>query len=313
MTRAAPDRAPLGDGSDRNEVGGPEGTRTPDLRFRKALLYPAELPGRDGGGHSAKGRRVRRLLIVVGRGLAAVAAAALAACGDGSGIDRLAAGERGRVAQVRSGDVVVLRSGLVVRLAGLDMPQRDEPGATAALDDLRRLTLGQDIELYYGGARRDAHGRALAQARLVNGRRWVQCVLLRDGVARVRTYVDNRALTRPMLTCEAKARAARRGLWLSAYRVLLPSEIDDRASGFQIVEGRVARATTGGGGVYLDFDGAGGGFAVQIARRATSDFERTGLAPQNLAGRLVRVRGVIGGDGLMRVDHPEQVELLRDR
>ena len=25
--------------------GGPEGTRTPDLRFRKALLYPAELPG----------------------------------------------------------------------------------------------------------------------------------------------------------------------------------------------------------------------------------------------------------------------------
>ena len=26
--------------------GGPEGTRTPDLGFRKALLYPAELPGR---------------------------------------------------------------------------------------------------------------------------------------------------------------------------------------------------------------------------------------------------------------------------
>ena len=26
--------------------GGPEGTRTPDLRFRKPLLYPAELPGR---------------------------------------------------------------------------------------------------------------------------------------------------------------------------------------------------------------------------------------------------------------------------
>ncbi len=26
--------------------GGPEGIRTPDLRFRKPLLYPAELPGR---------------------------------------------------------------------------------------------------------------------------------------------------------------------------------------------------------------------------------------------------------------------------
>ena len=26
-------------------VGVPEGIRTPDLRFRKPLLYPAELPG----------------------------------------------------------------------------------------------------------------------------------------------------------------------------------------------------------------------------------------------------------------------------
>ena len=32
--------------SRRQRPGGPEGTRTPDLRFRKALLYPAELPGR---------------------------------------------------------------------------------------------------------------------------------------------------------------------------------------------------------------------------------------------------------------------------
>jgi hypothetical protein len=31
---------------DPQQHGGPEGTRTPDLRFRKALLYPAELPGR---------------------------------------------------------------------------------------------------------------------------------------------------------------------------------------------------------------------------------------------------------------------------
>lgn len=34
-------------GNDRH-TGGPEGTRTPDLRFRKPLLYPAELPGRRG-------------------------------------------------------------------------------------------------------------------------------------------------------------------------------------------------------------------------------------------------------------------------
>lgn len=39
------EKSPPGDRSPRLR-GGPEGTRTPDLGFRKALLYPAELPGR---------------------------------------------------------------------------------------------------------------------------------------------------------------------------------------------------------------------------------------------------------------------------
>src|SRR5438874_1080264 len=40
-------------------AGGPGGTRTPDLGFRKALLYPAELPGRACkiSGSPALGRR----------------------------------------------------------------------------------------------------------------------------------------------------------------------------------------------------------------------------------------------------------------
>ena len=246
--------------------------------------------------------------------LAAAGLWALAGCGDGAGLDRLAAGERGRVAEVRSGDVIVLQSGQVVRLAGLEAPRRDEPGAGAASEDLRRLVDGREVELYYGGARKDAYGRTLAQARLADGRRWVQCALLRDGVARVRTFADNRALARPMQACEADARQHRRGLWASpANQVRLPGEIDDRAEGFQIVEGRVTRATGAPGGDYLDFSGARAGFAVQIASRAARDLSRAGLAPASLAGRLIRVRGVIGGDGLMRVDHPEQIELLNAR
>src|SRR6185437_3072227 len=43
---APPRTAPLQLGwSTPCEDGGPGGTRTPDLSFRKALLYPAELPG----------------------------------------------------------------------------------------------------------------------------------------------------------------------------------------------------------------------------------------------------------------------------
>jgi len=237
---------------------------------------------------------------------------ALAGCGDGAGLDRLAAGERGRVAEVRSGEVVVLRSGMVVRLAGLETPRLDEPGGEAALSDLRRLADGREVELFYGGARKDPFGRTLAQVRLTDGRRWVQCALLHDGVARVRTFADNRAMARPMLACEAQARRQGRGLW-AANAVRLPGEIDDRASGFQIVEGRVSRATPSAGGVYLDFADGRGGFAVQVAGRAAPDLRKAGLDPDSLAGRLIRVRGVIGDDGLMRVDHPEQIELLNAR
>ena len=75
----------------------------------------------------------------------------------------------------------------------------------------------------------------------------------------------------------------------------------------------MARTTWADGGFYLDFSDARGGFAVQIAGRAAPDLRKAGLDPQSLAGKLIRVRGVIVGDGLMRVDHPEQIELLRER
>ena len=56
----------------------------------------------------------------------------LAACGDSAGLERLSRGEEGRVVEVRSGDVLALDNGLVVRLAGLQAPRADEPGAEAA-------------------------------------------------------------------------------------------------------------------------------------------------------------------------------------
>lgn len=253
---------------------------------------------------------MRRLLIGLGRSGVLAGILMLAACGEGGGLDRLAAGERDRVAEVTSGETVVLKSGLVVRLAGVETPRWGEPGAREALDDLSRLALGKDVELYYGGARRDAYGRVLAQARLAGSRRWLECALLSDGVVLVRTYADNRALARPMLACEARARQARRGLWADPKRVRLPSEVDDRDTHFQIVEGRIARVDAAGSGVYLDLGGAAPGFAVQIVRRAVPDFDRAGLAPQSLVGKLVRLRGA-PSMGLMRLDHPEQVEVLQ--
>jgi micrococcal nuclease len=236
----------------------------------------------------------------------------LAACGDSAGLERLSRGEEGKVVEVRSGDVLALDNGLVVRLAGLEAPRFGDLGASAAQADLERLTQGHKVALYYGGARRDAFGRALAQVRLEDSRQWVQGVLLNDGVVRERTFADNRALSAPMLAAEAHARRARRGLWaISAYQVMLPREVTTRTDGFQIVEGRVRSAFRGRSGVELDLEGAHDGFTVEVSRAAAADLTAAGHPPESLIGKLVRVRGPVGRDGLMRLDHPEAIEPLK--
>jgi micrococcal nuclease len=244
----------------------------------------------------------------------AAAAAGLAGCGEGLALDRLAAGEHGRVVEVRSGDVVVLDSGLVVRLAGLQTPREGERGAEEAAAALARLVQGREVQLYYGGARRDPYGRALAQVRLTGGG-WVQGAMLRRGEALVRTFADNRAMARPMLDDEARARLARRGLWRAggAFQVRLPQEVEGAGAGFEIVEGPVRRVTDTGRGVYLDFTGREDGFAAEAPAAAVRDLSQAGLAPQALAARMVRVRGVVGWDGVMRLDHPEQIEVVDGR
>jgi hypothetical protein len=67
-----------------------------------------------------------------GLGAAVTLALLLAVCGDDAVLDRLAAGEYARVVAVRSGDDVILDSGLEVRLAGLDVERRGDPGSGAA-------------------------------------------------------------------------------------------------------------------------------------------------------------------------------------
>ena len=117
-----------------------------------------------------------------------------------------------------------------------------------------------------------------------------------------------------LLEAEAYARNRRVGLWkLAAYRVLLPGETF-RAEGFQIVEGRVRRLGQGAA-TRLEFGEAGAGFAAEIPAAALKDFKTAGKAPEQLRGRHLRVRGWLryGDRGpWMALDHPEQVELLKE-
>ncbi len=99
--------------------------------------------------------------------------------------------------------------------------------------------------------------------------------------------------------------------------MLVPRETEGRP-GFQVVEGKVLGVqASDGGGLALQFQrGSGDRFSAEVDAKALGDFRTAGKAPDTLAGKLVRLRGPIryGSDGpVMRLDHPEQVELLKAR
>lgn len=236
-----------------------------------------------------------------------VAMLVLGAC-DGSGVDQLAAGPKAAVAEARSGDSVLLDTGQVVRLAGIESPHGTDPYAAEARAALARLVNGQEVQLMYGGARQDAYGRILAHLKLTHGG-WVERALLKAGAARVHTYPDNRALARAMLDDEARARAAGKGLWaLSDYRVRLPDEAAAKPFGFQVVEGRVTAAGDG----HIDLERW---VEADAPKGADAMFNASGVAMADLPGKLVRIRGLLRpgrGEAVMRLDHPEQIEVLKE-
>jgi hypothetical protein len=174
---------------------------------------------------------------------------------------------------------------------------------------LAGLTEGRAVSMLHGGTRVDGFGRTVAHLRTSERRRWVQGALLDAGLARVRTAYDDRALAREMLEREARARSTRRGLWASnAWRVRLP---DEAPTGFALVEGRLAATPSAGFTPRLAFQR--GGLALELAPRTASDMTAAGLSPERLGGRLVRVRGTVRPGRIgptLRIDHPEQVELL---
>ena len=239
----------------------------------------------------------------------------------------LESGERERVVKVLDGDTVDLESGLRVRLAGIQAPELakpwlpqsvDEPFARKSRDALVALVENREVELRYGGARRDRHGRALAHMVRGDGL-WVQRAMIAAGMARVYSFADNRALVPELLAAERAARAARRGLWAHPwYRVRGAEALDRDANTFQIVEDRVLAAAVVRGRVYLNFGSDWRtDFTITVAPRDRRPFEEAWAAAgvdsvSALAGRRVRARGWIdlyNGPQIV-ADHPEQIELV---
>ena len=235
----------------------------------------------------------------------------------------LQTGETGRVVAVVDGDTLRLDSGIEVRLVGIQAPKlpldrpnfKQWPLADEAKAVLQRLALGRQVRLGYGGLRRDRYGRALAHLHAEDGL-WLQGQLLAEGMARVYSFRDNRALVAEMLAEEAVARANGRGIWGHPYyRVLAADEAGAHVDSFQLVEGLVLDAAVVGGRLYLNFGPDWKtDFTIGVDRRDLRLFERAGSDYLQWRGKRLRVRGWIDtwNGPYVRATHPEQIEVLAE-
>lgn len=233
----------------------------------------------------------------------------------------------GRVVDIVDGDTVVLENGTEIRLVGLQAPKLalgrrnfdDWPLAHDARAALADLVDGRFVEMHFGGRREDRHGRTLAHLVRRSDGLWIQREMLLQGMARVYTFPDNRAVVDDLLAAERAARDAGRGIWSNPYyRIRAPGHLADAVDSFQIVAGRVVDSARVRGRVYLNF-GADWreDFTVTVASRDRRLFEREGdrLGQErlpDLAGQRLRVRGWIKefNGPMIEVTHPEQIEWL---
>lgn len=130
--------------------------------------------------------------------------------------------EAQRVRQVFDGDTISVSNVGVVRLIGVDAPEKhgsyraSEPFGDAAADFLRALLLGKDVRLEYDGPRLDPYKRTLAYVVLADGR-LANLEIIRAGWAE--TYRRFTFVRKPdFLAAERDAKAARRGMWAKRRR-----------------------------------------------------------------------------------------------
>jgi len=151
-----------------------------------------------------------------------------------------------QVEAVFDGDTFRARGGEKVRLLGINTPEvahGHQPAQAYGEQARRRLTaliFNQSVQLRLDREKRDKYGRTLAQVYLRDGR-WVNEILLQEGLAHVYTFAPNFYWADRLLKAESDARNDMRGLWKSKrWRVLDASDIDNRHIGqFHLVRGYV--------------------------------------------------------------------------
>jgi endonuclease YncB( thermonuclease family) len=279
------------------------------FRFRNVLIFSAIMV-------ASMGAQPRLL-----RAEEPVTLAELRACG-------LTAGPVMKARGVVDGDTLTLEDGRQVRLVGLQAPKlplgrrgfEPWPMASTAKDVLEKLVKGRSLRLMYGGNREDRHGRILAHLLVLEGPLqgtkgvWVEQAMLKQGLARVYSFRDNRACISELLTFERAARASQIGIWGHAYYDVREVEkLEDLIDTFQVFQGIVLNAERRSEGVYLNFgEDWRSDATIFIAKKNLRRFEKSDLDLLSLENKRVRARGWLDlrNGPMVDLTHPEQIEIV---
>jgi micrococcal nuclease len=127
-----------------------------------------------------------------------------------------------RVRQVIDGDTITVSGIGVVRLLGVDAPEKtggyreSEPYGDAATTFMRQLVDGKIVRLEYDGARKDQYNRTLAYVLLEDGT-CANEAIIRAGFAEV--YRRFEYVRKPRFQeAQREAQAAKRGIWATRKR-----------------------------------------------------------------------------------------------
>jgi endonuclease YncB( thermonuclease family) len=229
-----------------------------------------------------------------------------------------------RVAAIPDGETLVLEDGRVLRLAGIDVPKRplgqpqDAAGSIAeqAHMALAEIAIGTTVS-FLDRDLRDRHGRLPTAVFQADGR-LLQGILISRGLARVRIAGEAPPCVTEMLAGEAIARNGGLGLWARPEYGIRDAKAPsfDREKGlYEVVEGRINSVGHGSRMIFLNFGGNWQrDLSVLIAPDVATRLDETGRPPDKMAGRRIRVRGVveIGRGPFIRISDPAQIELLGD-
>ncbi len=234
-------------------------------------------------------------------------------------------GETSHVIEVIDGDTIVLdpaiRGASEVRLVGIQAPKlplgrkgfEPWPLSDESKAALTALVLGKDVTLFYGGRKKDRHGRLLAHLRTSDGE-WVQGRMLHAGMARVYSFADNRAEVAALLDHERTARDANEGIWAHPYYAIRnPETVSAFIGRYELIEGISTAIAEVKGRIYMNFgEDWRKDFTITVEKKVRKMFDKAGIDLLSLSGRKIRVRGWVKSFNgpLINLTHPERLEIL---